>query len=186
MGESRRLDDAAVQRLLVRLDELLDQIEQVPGPTAESALEAVRTLTAVYGEAMARTLEAAGPELAEAFCADELLNHLLVLHSLHPGSVTDRVERALERVRPAVERKGGRIELAHVDSEVATVRLLSGGCGSCSPQEVEQAVSESVLALAPELTRVETVEQTPGEDAPSLIPVEALLTRTGAAAGRNP
>lgn len=180
MGES--LDDAAVQRLLVRLDELLDQIEQVPGPTAESALEAVRTLTAVYGEALARALEAAGPRLTEAFCADELLNHLLVLHSIHPGSVTDRVERALERVRPHVERKGGRIELAEIDSDEATVRLVSGGCGGYSSEDVEQAVTESVLALAPELARVRTVKETAG-DAPSLIPVDALLSRTAEAAG---
>lgn len=106
MGESQRLDDAEVQRRLARLDEVLDHVERMPGPTAESAVEAVRTLTEVYGEALARVLDTAGAAQAEALCADELLSHLFVLHDIHPGSLADRAERALAYVRPHLERKG--------------------------------------------------------------------------------
>lgn len=189
MGESQRLDDAEVQRRLARLDEMLDQVERMPGPTAESAVEAVRTLTEVYGEALARVLDAAGTTQAEALCADELLSHLFVLHGIHPGSLADRVERALAYVRPHLERKGGRVERASIDSGVAQIRLLPGGCGSCSSPEsspeLERAVRESVLSLAPELTEVRIVTDSADERSPSLIPVDALLARTATATGRG-
>lgn len=52
---------------------------------------------------------------------------------------------------------------------------LSGvrrGCGS-SGDVLEQAVTETVLAMAPELTGVELVHE------PALIAVDTLLVRTG-------
>ncbi|NIJ11435.1 Fe-S cluster biogenesis protein NfuA [Saccharomonospora amisosensis] len=189
MGESQRLDDAEVQRRLARLDEVLDHVERMPGPTAESAVEAVRTLTEVYGEALARVLDTAGAAQAEALCADELLSHLFVLHDIHPGSLADRAERALAYVRPHLERKGGRVELSSIDSGVAHVRLRAAGCGSCSSPEVspelEQAVRDSVLSLAPELTQVRVVTDSASERSPSLIPVNALLARTATTTGSS-
>ena len=51
-----RLDDAAVRERLTGLDELLERVEQIPGPAGELALEAVSALAEVYGEALARAL----------------------------------------------------------------------------------------------------------------------------------
>jgi Fe-S cluster biogenesis protein NfuA len=101
-----------------------------------------------------------------------LVGHLLVLHGIHPDPVPVRVARALGRLRPHV----GHVELLGIEGMVARVRLPAahGGCGS-SADAVEAAVTESVLAIAPELTAVEAVR----EQAPSLIPVDALLVRTG-------
>jgi Fe-S cluster biogenesis protein NfuA len=184
MADSDRFDDAGIQQRLARIDELLERVEQVPGPTAESAIEAVQTLTEVYGEALARVLDFAGPRLVDQFVDDDLLRHLLVLHGIHPDAVADRVERALADVRPYIESQGGHIELAEIDAGVARVRV-SGARKSCSssPATVEQAVRETVLALAPELTGVEAVQEAPDEPEPSLIPVEALLHRTASAGG---
>ncbi|WP_199431957.1 NifU family protein [Qaidamihabitans albus] len=185
MADATRLDDAEVRQRLARIDELLERVEQVPGPTAEAAIEAVQTLTEVYGEALARVLGAASPPLVERMVGDELLGHLLVLHDVHPDPLADRVERALDGIRPYIESNGGRVELAGIEDGVARVRLSGSGKGcSSSSTTVEEAVTESVLALAPELTRVEPVPDPAGEEAPSLIPVEALLSRT-AGAGRN-
>lgn len=178
MADSNRLDNAAVQQRLARIDELLERVEQVPGPTAEAAIEVVRTLTEVYGEALARVLSFASPPLVDRLVADELLGHLLVLHDVHPDPLADRVERALDGVRPYIRSHGGQVELAEIDAGVARVRL-SGACKSCSSSSatLEQAVTEAVLALAPELSAVEPVQDS-GEQAPTVIPVEALLRST--------
>ncbi len=176
--ESGRLDDAAISQRLARLDELLERVEQVPGPTAESAIEAVQTLTEVYGEALARVLSLADRPLVEALVDDELLGHLLVLHDIHPDPVEQRVARAVDDLRAAVQERGGDVELAGVEDGVANLRLSIKGCSSAG---VEDAVRETVLAIAPELSDVIRVPEEGGDAA--FIPVDALLQRPATAQG---
>ncbi|RCW44644.1 Fe-S cluster biogenesis protein NfuA [Halopolyspora algeriensis] len=179
MTESDRLDDAAIGQRLARLDELLERVEQVPGPTVEAAIEAVQTLTEVYGEALARVLSLAGQSLAEELADDELLGHLLVLHDLHPDPVERRVSRAIEGLRPAVQERGGDVEPAGIDGGVADVRLSIKGCSSSG---VEDAVREAVLAVAPELSGVKFVPAADDRD-DAFIPLDALLQRPASAGG---
>ncbi|MEU1782685.1 NifU family protein [Streptomyces abikoensis] len=173
--------------LLTRADDLLGQLEAAPGPTARTALEAVRVLTELYGEALARVLDAAGPALAERLADDELVGHLLALHGIHPEPVERRVARAVEAVRPAVRDRGGELRLAGVADGVATVRLRTSGCPS-SAAGLADAVREAVLALAPELSDVrrapEDEERPPDERRPgAFVPLDAVRTRP-ATAGR--
>ncbi|MGW1810984.1 NifU family protein [Streptomyces sp. NPDC002078] len=173
-----RLPDPAVEARLARLDEVLAGLESVPGP----ALEAVRLLTEVYGEALARVLDHADEPLNERLAEDELLAHLLVLHDIHPESPERRAARAVERLRPAVRERGGDLEWAGVDGQVARVRLTSGGgCGSgCGggSSDVGEAVRAAVLAVAPELTEVETVPGTAERKAaPAFVPLSTIERR---------
>ncbi len=178
------LGDEAVQDRIGRLNELLERLEQVPGVTGEMALEAVETLTEVYGCALARVMARAARDsaLVAALVEDELLNHLLVLHGIHPDPVEQRVARAVAEVRPAVQERGGDVELAGVDDGLASVRLSIKGCASSSAG-VEDAVRDAVLAVAPELSGVRRVPAETGR-AETLIPVDALLRRP-AGAGRT-
>lgn len=177
MGEPTRLDDAAIRRRMARLDELLEKVERFPGPGGELAVEALRTLAEVYGEALARLVDLADASQDDRLAEDELLSHLLVLHDIHPHSLPARLEQALDGVRQYVRSRGGRVELEEIDGETARVRLTGAACQSCSSPALERAVTESVLALAPELTGVETV-QVPADHREPVIPVDALLSRT--------
>lgn len=174
-----RLPDPAVEARLARLDEVLAELESTRGP----AVEAVTLLTEIYGEALARVLDHADATLRERLAEDELLGHLLVLHTLHPEPPERRAARAVERLRPAVRERGGDLQWAGVDGQVARVRLSTGGgcgsgCGGGAADAVE-AVRAAVLAAAPELTAVETV---PGADerrpAPAFVPLTTLTRRT--------
>ena len=177
------LDDAAVAERLARLDQVLGQLERMPGATARTALDAAAMLAEVYGEALARVMAraAADPAMVRALTEDELVGHLLVLHGVHPAPVKERVAQALSRLRPALRSHGGGdTELDAIDGGVARVRLSApGGCGT---QKLEAAVREAVLAAAPELTAVETVlvRQSPPE---AFVPVDALLARTAPGKG---
>ncbi|MDQ1014080.1 NifU family protein [Streptomyces afghaniensis] len=168
-----RLADPDVEARLARLDEVLEGLEPLPG----AATEAVRLLTEVYGEALARVLDQADEQLAERLADDELLGHLLVLHDIHPEPTERRAARAVERLRPAVRERGGDVEWAGVEGQIARVRLTTGGCGSgCGGggSDVTDAVREAVLAVAPELTAVEPLPSTP---APAFVPLTTLKHR---------
>ncbi|MEU0249059.1 NifU family protein [Streptomyces sp. NPDC006235] len=173
-GTGTRLADPDVEARLARLDDVLAGLEPLPG----AATEAVRLLTEVYGEALARVLDQADEQLAERLADDELLGHLLVLHDIHPEPPERRAARAVERLRPAVRERGGDVEWAGAEGQVGRVRLTTGGgCGSgCGGggSEVTDAVREAVLAVAPELTAVEPLPSTP---APAFVPLSTLTHR---------
>ncbi|MEU6643961.1 NifU family protein [Saccharomonospora sp. NPDC046836] len=185
MAEDGRLRDEAVRERLARLDEVLEQVEEIPGPAGELALAAITELAQVYGEALARATGYAAevPTLLETLVGDELLGHLLVLHDIHPEPVHRRVARVIDELRTAVTDGGGEIALAGIEHGVATVTLSTGGCGSAA-SGVRDAVRQAVLAVAPELTDV-TMVVPAGEHDTAFIPIESLGLRTGAgAAGR--
>ncbi|MGC1214305.1 MAG: hypothetical protein WA890_23980 [Micromonospora sp.] len=174
MGEQpdvARLDDAAVEPRLARLDAVLGQLEQTPGRTAELALEAVELLTEVYGEALARVTDlAAGSSRAlDRLTGDELLRHLLLLHRIHPDTVERRVARAVDDLRPQLRAQGAEITLIGVQDEMARVSLSASSCGAAALRDL---IREQVLTFAPELSAVDVVAP-----APALIPVAALWQR---------
>jgi Fe-S cluster biogenesis protein NfuA len=172
--------EAEVERRLAELDELLAQVEALPGPAGALALEAVAAVVETYGAALARALSyvSAAPGGAEAFVADPLLGHLLLVHGLHPDPVEVRVRRVLGEVSEHLGGHGGEVELVAIADGTAEVRVAgSGGCGSPSPEELTQALREVVLAAAPELGDVVTRRAS----ASTFIPLDALL-RTPAGA----
>jgi hypothetical protein len=173
--EPHRLDDTTVQQALGSLEELLGRLEAVPGPAAEVGLDAVATLTEIYGEALARIVGqvAAGEVTVAGLAGDELVGHLLVLHGLHPDPVEQRVARALAEVRPHLGE--GDVELVGIADGVASIRITASGCSAAG---LPAAVTDVVLAAAPELVSVNAVTQAPPAATP-LIPAEALLQRPG-------
>ncbi|WP_445529197.1 NifU family protein [Streptomyces cyslabdanicus] len=178
-----RLADPDVEARLARLEELLAGLESAPGPTVRSALEAVRLLTEVYGEALGRVLDRAGGELTARLAEDELVGHLLVLHEIHPEPAERRAERAVERLRPAVRERGGDVEWMGLEEQVARVRITTGGggCGSgCggATDDVTGAVRAAVLAAAPELAAVEAVAgASERQAAAAFVPLDSLVRR---------
>jgi Fe-S cluster biogenesis protein NfuA len=72
----------------------------------------------------------------------------------------DRVEVALELIRPALQNDGGDIELIDVDesSGVVTVKLV-GACGGCpmSQMTLKMGVERVLKEQVPEVSSVESV-----------------------------
>lgn len=181
---AHRLSDEKVREQLIRLNRLLEQVEQIPGPSGELALEAVSALAAVYGEALARVVEhtATHADVRAALVGDELVGHLLVLHGVHPDPVETRVARVIEQLRPAVRSRGGEVELVGIESggpdgPAAVVRLRTRGCGG-SATGIEADVREAVLAQAPELTDVRWASD---PRPATFVPVDAVLSRPAGA-----
>lgn len=71
----------------------------------------------------------------------------------------DKVEAALKKIRPMLERDGGNIELVEVtDSGVVKVKL-TGACGSCpmSQMTLKMGVERILRQEVPEVKSVEAV-----------------------------
>lgn len=72
----------------------------------------------------------------------------------------EKVEEALQMIRPALQNDGGDIELLDVDEAtgVVTVRLM-GACGGCpmSQMTLKAGVERILKEAIPEVTAVESV-----------------------------
>jgi Fe-S cluster biogenesis protein NfuA len=70
----------------------------------------------------------------------------------------EKVEKALEMIRPALQADGGNIELVDVVDGVVKVRL-TGACGSCpmSQMTLKMGVEKALKQQVPEVKSVENV-----------------------------
>jgi Fe-S cluster biogenesis protein NfuA len=116
-------------------------------------------------------LRGAGPTgtaLLDELAADDLVSALLALHGLHPRSVEERVNSALDQVRPYLGSHAGGVTLLGIDDDGVVRLRLEGSCDGCpsSLQTVRAAVEGAVADAAPEVTGVE-VEGLVAEPAPA-------------------
>ena len=73
-------------------------------------------------------------------------------------SLRDKVEKALEELRPNLQADGGNVELIDVTDGVVKVKL-TGACGSCpmSQMTLKMGVEKALKQQIPEVKRVEAV-----------------------------
>jgi Fe-S cluster biogenesis protein NfuA len=74
--------------------------------------------------------------------------------------VRDKVEKALDRIRPALQNDGGNVELVDVDEAKGIVKVkLVGACGSCpmSQMTLRMGVERVLREDIPEITEVVAV-----------------------------
>ena len=166
-----------------RIDALLDASSSGGAVARERSEELVRLVADLYGAGIERILDLlyeAGhlDERVLALLADDdLVASLLIVHGLHPYGVEQRVEQALEKVRPYLGSHGGDVELLDV-TDAGTVRLrLLGSCDGCPSSSVtlKLAVEGAIEAAAPEVTSIE-VETGAGAPVSPLIPVDSLMS----------
>lgn len=70
----------------------------------------------------------------------------------------EKVEKALETIRPALQADGGDVELVDVTEGIVKVRL-KGACGGCpmSQLTLTRGVEATIKKVVPEVIRVEAV-----------------------------
>lgn len=153
----------APERLFEHVQELQDQLDAQPDShTRALADELVATIMQMYGaglEHIVAGLFAAGEDgerTAVELTQDPLVATLLLIHDLHPIPLQDRVEDALESVRPYMESHGGNVELLSLEDGVARIHLR-GSCSDCSASAVtlELAIKQALEEAAPDLAGLE-------------------------------
>jgi Fe-S cluster biogenesis protein NfuA len=74
--------------------------------------------------------------------------------------VKERVEEALDLIRPALENDGGNVELVDVDEAAGVVKLkMVGACGSCpmSQLTLRMGIERVLKEQIPEIVEVQAV-----------------------------
>ena len=147
-----------------RVDALLEQLDGRP-----EVDELVQALLEMYGEGLRRI---AGRYDLREIAGDELVDHLLFLHGLHPVPVEDRVAGALAEMRPYLDSHGGDVRLLGVEDGVVRLQL-QGSCSGCPSSAVtlRHGIEEAIYKAAPDIERVLA------EDAPAqtLLQIDNLV-----------
>ena len=74
-------------------------------------------------------------------------------------SLIERVENALDEIRPYLNKDGGDIKVVSIDNNnIANIELL-GNCESCpmSPMTLKLGVEEAIKKNVPEIKGIETI-----------------------------
>jgi len=160
-----------------RIEELLAALRARGGAAADTAEELVRLLVGMYGDGLAAIMAALAEEgetgraIVDRLTADPLVEGLLLLHGLHPLGVDERIQRALDRVRPYLGSHAGGVQYLGVRDGVARLRL-EGSCHGCpsSTVTVRLAIEGAVQDAAPEVAEV-VVEGMTAPPEPNLLQI---------------
>ncbi len=71
----------------------------------------------------------------------------------------EQVKEALEKIRPALQRDGGDVELVEVTDEGVVKVRLQGACGGCpmSQMTLKMGIEKVIKQAVPEVKSVEAV-----------------------------
>jgi Fe-S cluster biogenesis protein NfuA len=124
------------------------------------ALAYRQAIDALHAEALRRVVRilradpAAVSALREA-AGDEIVYAVLRHHGIVKPSLSERVETALDGVRPLLAGHGGDVELVRVEPPAIAIRFL-GACDNCpaSRLTMDAAVKTAVRAACPEITDI--------------------------------
>lgn len=73
-------------------------------------------------------------------------------------NLQDKVQRAIEKLRPLLQRDGGDVEIVEIKEKVVRIKL-KGKCDGCPSSEytLKMGIEELLKHEIPELERVEAV-----------------------------
>ncbi|MEO6858409.1 MAG: NifU family protein [Solirubrobacteraceae bacterium] len=146
------------ERLFERVQELQDRLDGCSDVAVrELADELVSAVVEMYGAGLERIFSSPeGERLASTLSEDPVVATLLLIHDLHPVPLEQRVQEALETVRPYMESHGGNVEFLGLEEGVARLHLR-GSCSDCSASTVtlELAIKRALEEAAPDLVGLE-------------------------------
>lgn len=190
-----RRDEQVFQQRIQRIETLVQALESFPDPAARAgAQELIQALLELHGAGLEAilelviTAEETGQALVNHLAADDLIGNLLLLHGLHPRDFEERVQGALERVRPYLGSHGGNVELLGVAEGVVHLRL-QGSCHGCpsSAMTLKLAIEDAIYAAAPDTVAIEVegVVAPPPAPLPDFVPLTQLRRNNDPAHGNG-
>jgi Fe-S cluster biogenesis protein NfuA len=153
------MNNGEFQTRTQQIERLLEQINTLDDESARlTAVELMQTLMDLHGAALCRIVEMlsnsgeSNRSALRKISDDPLVCGLLVLYGIHPLSPQERVVRAVERIKPQLQKLGSTLELTTIDDNVVHLKLLGTRLDVHSATSaramIEQAVRESVPEVA--------------------------------------
>ncbi|HTE00986.1 MAG TPA: NifU family protein [Mucilaginibacter sp.] len=87
-------------------------------------------------------------------------------------SLLERVEEALNTIRPYLETDGGNVSVEEITPDNVVRLKLLGSCGSCpmSIMTLKAGIEEAIKKAVPEITSVEAINLTDIDDPNAVLP----------------
>lgn len=155
--ESERNDVAHLVGDVERLEMIFDGWDETARGAARAYGLAIETLN---GEALRRLVAALKGDPAalaamKAAVADEVVYAVMRRHGLIKPSLTERVEAALDSIRPMLASHGGDVDLVGVAPPAIEVRF-TGSCDGCpaSALTFHAGVKKAIEEACPEITEI--------------------------------
>jgi Fe-S cluster biogenesis protein NfuA len=177
------------QKSLQQIDEFLQAMETSANPALQSkAREMVQALLEMHGAGLSVILEKirasgeVGRSIQQAIEKDTIVTGLLLLHDLHPTPLDQRVQNALESVRPYLHSHGGNVELLSISDEGVVSLRLHGSCHGCpsSQATLRDTIETAIAEAAPDVVSIDVQGEEEPEPSASkaiegFVPIENLL-----------
>ncbi|MEY9894900.1 Fe-S cluster biogenesis protein NfuA [Catenulispora sp. MAP5-51] len=162
-----------------RIERVLEQGDPARPVARDEARDLLRLVTDLYGAGLERLLAIADEAgalddaLLSRLAADSLVGSLLLVHGLHPDSVEQRVARALDELRPQLERHEVEVDADTTEEGTVLLRVTgAGGCASTS-EALVGSIRAAVEDAAPDaVVKVETARAAAG----TFISLDSLMT----------
>lgn len=96
--------------------------------------------------------------------------------SLSTDNLTERIDAALDNIRPYLKTDGGDVKILEVTEDMVVRLELMGACGSCpmSTMTLKAGVEEAIRKSVPQIRAVEAVNITHPDDAHAKLPDNML------------
>lgn len=154
---TRRDDLAVLLGDLSRLEEIFAGWDEGPRNAVKAYREAIDQLHREALQRLIRTLRStpAAAGALKSAAADEIVYAVLRHHELVKPSLNERIESALESVRPMLASHGGDVQLVNVTPPTAEVRLV-GACNGCASSSLtfQAGIKKAIQDVCPEITKV--------------------------------
>ena len=87
-------------------------------------------------------------------------------------SLLERVEAALNTIRPYLETDGGNVSIEEITPDNVVKLKMLGSCGSCpmSIMTLKAGIEEAIKKAVPEITGVEAINLTDIDDPNAVLP----------------
>ena len=164
--------ESELQARSAAIEEQARLVETCADPaTRAAALDLLRSVMDLHKSALERILEIVDGNMVKVFTLDPLVHSVLMLHDLHPDGLETRVERALEQLRPKLQRHQAEARLMSIEDGVVRVSLsVASHCGS-TDVTLKTSVEEALLEAAPD---AEIIIDTPAQTDSTFVSIDAL------------
>jgi len=171
------------QQRLESIETVIRQIEATGDPNVRTAArELVQLVMELHGAGLERILEIlrsngeSGLSVLGSLGRDEIVSSLLVLYGLHPLSIEERVNQALEKANRQMRSRSATVELVSMEDGAVRLNLKANGHGPALKEIVEAGIYQA----APDITSL-IIEG--AEEKQAFVPLEMLLGTSLASSG---
>ena len=81
--------------------------------------------------------------------------------AIEDKNIIDKVEQAIEQLRPFLEADGGNMKLIEISDDMIVKVQLFGACSDCSmsPTTLKAGLEENLKSILPEIKGVESISE---------------------------